>query len=86
MLSALERNPCLRASTRQKGSPRHILLGIPLERHTKLTDDMKLLAKRRNEGAHEFALGVRDGYFTEVEYRYVPALNILLIAIDYPKG
>jgi hypothetical protein len=58
-------------------------LGVPTEDIEVLNDNIRLLATRRNEGAHRFIAGARDAYFPEVAEQYIPTLNLLLEVIGY---
>lgn len=61
-------------------------LGVPASAQGRMAASFKKLAKRRNEGAHSYIPGIRDGYFTEVHNDYAPALNLLLDAVGYPTA
>jgi hypothetical protein len=61
-------------------------LGIPANRIADHKIDIKRIAHIRNEGAHEFIAGVRNAYFPEVETKFVPALNLIMDAINAPAA
>jgi hypothetical protein len=66
------------------GSKSHkwLALGIPANRIDDMNTYSKRLADIRNEGAHEFIAGVRKAYFSEIETKFVPALNLIMEGID----
>jgi hypothetical protein len=61
-------------------------LGIPANRIDDMNTYFKRLVDIRNEGAHEFIPGVRKAYFSEIETKFVPAINLIMEGIDASAG